>query len=113
MLDYEGSKKVMPFQTNVLYVFVPEDMVGGQLEAWDYEITPEDVANGPKARVIPKENRMAYFRGDAQHQVRSYNTSSTKVLRGSLVLEQYAIPEDYQHLIVDWHWRDRHDSEMM
>lgn len=113
MLEYEGSKKVMPFQTNVLYVFVPEDMVGGQLEAWDYDITPEDVANGPKARVVPVENRMAYFRGDAQHQVRSYNTSSTKVLRGSLVLEQYAIPEDYQHMLVDWHWRDRHDSEMM
>lgn len=113
MLDFPGTKKIMPFQTNVLYVFVPEDMVGGQLEAWDYEITQEDVDNGPKARVVPEENRMAFFRGDAQHQVRSYNTSSKSVLRGSLVLEQYAIPEDYQNLVIDWHWRDRHGSEMM
>lgn len=113
VMSYSGSKKVMPFQTNVLYVFVPEDMIGGQLEAWPYDISPEDIAKGPHARVTPQENRMAFFRGDAQHQVRSYNTSSRNVLRGSLVLEQYNIPEDYVNLVEKFHWRDRDDSEMM
>lgn len=113
MLDYNGSKKVMPFQTNVLYVFVPDDMRGGELEAWNYDVTERELLAGPMGRVRPEENRMAFFRGDAQHQVRSYNTSAKDVLRGSLVLEQYKIPEEYSHMLLDWHWRDREGGEMM
>lgn len=113
MMDYAGSRKVMPLQTNVLYVFVPEDMKGGELEAWDYDATERQVAAGPQGRVRPEENRMAFFRGDAQHQVKSYTTSSKDVLRGSLVLEQYKIPEEYKQYVMEFHWRENDGSAMM
>lgn len=113
MLNYTGSKKIMPYQTNVLYVFVPEDMQGGQLEAWDYDAHPATIMHGAQASVTPVENRMAFFRGDAQHQVRSYKAPMKDTLRASLVLEQYDIPEEYRDLVLEWYWRDHQDSDMM
>lgn len=113
MLNYTGSKKVMPYQTNVLYVFVPEMMKGGQLEAWDYDAHPTSIMNGAQASVTPLENRMAFFRGDAQHQVRSYRAPMNDKLRASLVLEQYEIPPAYEELVIDWYWRDHQNAEMM
>lgn len=108
-----GETKMMPVQTNVLYVFVPEDMVGGSLEAWNYNTGTREMAKGPQAYVQPIENRMAFFRGDALHQVRSYNTSSESVLRGSLVLEQYKVPEEALDVVIDYMWMERHGGEMM
>ncbi|CAN8068305.1 unnamed protein product [Agarophyton chilense] len=113
VLNYTGSKKIMPFQTNVLYVFVPEGMEGGQLEAWDYDAHPMSILNGPQAKVSPAENRMAFFRGDAQHQVRSYKAPLNDKLRASLVLEQYNIPAEYEKYVTDWHWRDHQNGDMM
>lgn len=112
-MNFEGKAKVMPVQTNVLYVFVPEDMVGGSLEAWDYDCDDDELDNGPTAIVQPVENRMAFFRGDAQHQVRSYNSTSKNILRGSLVFEQYNVPEEHRDLVVDFVWKDRNGGEMM
>lgn len=97
----------------MLYVFVPEDMVGGTLETWDYDATQDDLSQGPMGIVQPIENRMAFFRGDARHQVRSYNTSSKNILRGSLVLEQYNVPEEYFDLVFDFIWKERNGGEMM
>lgn len=113
ILDSVRDAKILPVQTNVLYVFVPEDMIGGSLEAWDYEASDDELKQGPMGTVHPVENRMAFFRGDAQHQVRSYNTSSKNILRGSLVLEQYNIPEEYISLVMDFVWKDRNGGEMM
>lgn len=94
-------------------MFVPEDMTGGTLEAWDYDASDDELNQGPMGIVRPVENRMAFFRGDAHHQVRSYNTSSKNILRGSLVLEQYNIPEEYSGLVLDFVWKDRNGGEMM
>lgn len=113
ILDSDRDAKILPVQTNVLYVFVPEDMIGGSLEAWDYDASDDDLKQGPMGIVQPVENRMAFFRGDAQHQVRSYNTSSKNILRGSLVLEQYNVPEEYASMVLDFVWKDRNGGEMM
>ena len=81
-------------QVSVLYVSVPEDMEGGQLELFPYGngATPENVE--PTEAVEPKENLMATFRGDAFHRVRAYRTRSKRE-RVSLVLEQYHIGDNH------------------
>jgi hypothetical protein len=107
VLDYPGLKKVLPYQTSVLYVFLPEDMEGGEIEAYPYKMSEEEMDSSPPvARVTPKLNRMAYFRGDSWHQVRSYKTSSKTVLRASLVLENYYVPLNILPYVVPFSWRD-------
>lgn len=106
-MDYPGAVKVLPYQTSVLYMFLPEDMEGGEIEAYPYEMEQEDMMQSPPhGRVTPKLNRMAYFRGDAWHQVRSYKTKAKDVLRASLVLENYHIPMNLENYIVPFSWHD-------
>jgi hypothetical protein len=82
---------------SVLYISVPPDMNGGELEllgsAPSEEVVPE---NFEIQHVEPVENRMAQFRGDSYHQVRGYSTD-TDALRISLVLEQYRVAPAYQN----------------
>jgi hypothetical protein len=82
---------------SVLYISVPPDMSGGELEllgpAPSEDVVPEDFEI---QHVAPVENRMAQFRGDSYHQVRGYSTD-TDVLRISLVLEQYRVAPAYQN----------------
>ena len=79
-------------QVSVLYLSVPSDMEGGQLDLFSYGdgVTPGD--GDPEEVVAPEENLMATFRGDAFHRVRSYRARS-KTERVSLVLEQYFIDD--------------------
>jgi hypothetical protein len=81
-------------QVSVLYVSVPEDMEGGQLELFSYGDgnLPENAE--PNDAVEPKENLMVTFRGDAFHRVRSYRTRSARE-RVSLVVEQYYIGDEH------------------
>lgn len=41
VLDYpgEGDDYVMPYQTSVLYISVPKNMVGGEIEAYPTSLT--------------------------------------------------------------------------
>lgn len=113
-MDYPGDVKVLPYQTSVLYVFLPDDMVGGEIEAYPYEMEHEEMdATAPPGRVVPKLNRMAYFPGDSWHQVRSYKTNSTTTLRASLVLENYHVPPSLERYVVPFHWADGKKTSMM
>lgn len=107
MLSYPGMRKVLPYQTSVLYVFVPDDMEGGEIEAYPYDMEHEEMSkSAPHASVKPELNRMAYFRGDSWHQVRSYKTKSKSMLRASLVLESYHIPLNLERYVVPFTWWD-------
>lgn len=81
-------------QVNVLYVTVPQDMMGGWLQIWKYDRQPsqritEDMRT-PDRTVTPEENTMIAFRGDSFHRVMGY-TTRTQTKRISLVLEQYKV----------------------
>jgi hypothetical protein len=82
---------------SVLYISVPPDMSGGELEllgpAPSEDVVPEDFEI---QHVAPVENRMAQFRGDSYHQVRGYSTD-TDIICISLVLEQYRVAPAYQN----------------
>ena len=81
-------------QVSVLYVSVPEDMEGGQLELFSYGNGTVPTNAEPNDAVEPKENLVVTFRGDAFHRVRSYRTRSARE-RVSLVLEQYYIGDEH------------------
>ena len=89
---------------SVLYVSVPDDMRGGELEVRKVPDVYLD-AHGLKARaavardggqveaadVKPVENTLVTFRGDAHHRVRPFSTEKPGARRVSLVLEQYRL----------------------
>eukprot|EP00277_Geminigera_cryophila_P006429 CAMPEP_0179429904 /NCGR_PEP_ID=MMETSP0799-20121207/15168_1 /TAXON_ID=46947 /ORGANISM="Geminigera cryophila, Strain CCMP2564" /LENGTH=215 /DNA_ID=CAMNT_0021206049 /DNA_START=246 /DNA_END=893 /DNA_ORIENTATION=- len=81
-------------QVNVLYVTVPQDMMGGWLQVWNYNRKPSQKRthdmNSPDHTVTPEENTMIAFRGDSFHRVMGY-TTRTNTKRISLVLEQYQV----------------------
>jgi hypothetical protein len=84
---------------SVLYLQVPNDMLGGDLELYfgnntgaPTEGKAEADAAPPDASVTPAEGLLVGFRGDALHGVQSF-TSKSKQPRVSLVLESYMIPE--------------------
>lgn len=113
-MDYPGTVKVLPYQTSVLYVFLPEDMEGGELETYPYDMEQEEMdATLPHGRIEPKLNRMAYFPGDSWHQVRSYRTNSSSMLRASLVLENYHVPPSLERFVVPFEWQDGKNNKMM
>jgi hypothetical protein len=84
--DVAGIPFRLASSVSVLYLSLPPDIVGGELELKHPEEQPEA---GSPSRVQPKENRLAVFRGDAEHAVRNFDGSSNRV---SLVLEQYDVP---------------------
>lgn len=97
-------------RVNVLYVSVPEDLVGGELELLgnDREYDPEH----PVAAVKPIENLMAAFRGDSYHQVRGYDTE-TDDLRISLVLENYVVAKENEKYLLDYDQSEKDGMTMM
>lgn len=74
---------VMPFSVTVLYVEVPNGMVGGELV----------LARGKKtlARIRPRRNLLVEFDGDLTHSVERVDSPGRRL---SLVCEQYALTED-------------------
>ena len=94
----------------VLYIDVPEDMNGGELElakfpddwldrhgldarrAYRDSDLGDDVLHFEHAKVTPVENKLVRFRGDAHHRVLPFATSVQGGTRVSLVLEQYRLP---------------------
>lgn len=95
----DETHQFLAHTVTVLYVRVPEDMEGGQLEV----LGPDDQDLEP-ASVEPRENRMARFRGDSLHQVRGYHTN-TKDLRVSLVLEQYHVDDEFLDNVIEYEVR--------
>ncbi|CAD7702320.1 unnamed protein product [Ostreobium quekettii] len=83
-----SEKELLAHQVNVLYVGVPEDIEGGQLEVWPYQYTDRETY---KTVIQPRENSMVEFRGDACHRVRNFQSPSGQA-RMSLVVEQYIVP---------------------
>ena len=93
-------------QVDVLYLRVPEGLVGGQLCVWEPEAVGEQPARTwvppPDEMLAPEENLHVSFRGDAKHGVRrwTHGTDDARAARGadasrvSLVLEQYVISDD-------------------
>mmetsp|Transcript_92 Transcript_92/g.158 ORF Transcript_92/g.158 Transcript_92/m.158 type:complete len:294 (-) Transcript_92:94-975(-) len=83
-------------QVSVLYTFVPSSMKGGDLRLyeWNNAVAPEDLKKATM-KVIPEENTMAVFRGDAYHLVNGFSCTDSHEshLRVSLVLEQYVLPK--------------------
>lgn len=81
---------------------------------WDNgHINDLDDGTPPSARFSPRVNSMAYFRGDAVHQVRSYRTNSTTTVRAGLVLEQYKVPEKLLPMVHPFHFEERTNMGMM
>jgi len=103
-------------QTNVLYVSVPVNMEGGRLRLYEHKrcLALDKIGDGeplcadssPSMTVMPVENTMVQFRGDAFHGVETYKAQGNRV---SLVLEQYKIPRAYQEYLVKFKLR-RHDG---
>jgi 2-oxoglutarate-Fe(II)-dependent oxygenase superfamily protein len=78
-----GELTTVPFpvKTSVLYLRVPEDLVGGRLSFYFLRI--------PVARVSPRENSLVEFPGAMRHSVEKVQTCG--VPRVSLVCEQYIV----------------------
>lgn len=97
-------------RVNVLYLNVPEDLVGGELEllgnSRDYD------PDHPLQAVTPVENLMAAFRGDSFHQVRGYDTK-TDSLRVSLVLENYVVSDENKKYLIDYDQSEKDSMKMM
>ena len=102
----QSSKFFMAHQVDVLYMNVPPDMQGGELELFQYTHpewgsgreppTEGEWVRNPDDVVKPKQNTHVAFRGDAWHRVRGFTNSKAKeVPRISLVVEQYKIDELY------------------
>jgi len=102
----QSSKCFMAHQVDVLYMNVPSDMQGGELELFHYTHpewgsgteppTEGEWVRDPDEVVRPKQNMHVAFRGDSWHRVRGFtNAKAKEVPRISLVCEQYKIDEMY------------------
>lgn len=99
-----------------MYVSVPEDMEGGELELLGNH---EDVYGPGRPspapaleRITPRHNLHAEFRGDSVHRVRGYATKTSK-LRISLVLEQYKVTEENEEFLVPYRLFQKNGMTMM
>ncbi|MEY2716646.1 MAG: hypothetical protein RIT24_2989 [Planctomycetota bacterium] len=81
----------MPLQVTVLYVEVPEPMVGGTLV----------LARGKKtlARVQPRRGLLVEFDGDLTHSVERVETPGRRL---SLVCEQYSLLEEQLDMVPEY-----------
>ena len=88
----------LPYQVNVIYVNIPEYMVGGELQLWKYgdgELTLKEYEERPDFTIKPQENMMVRFRGDTFHQVQAYHVKDrSNSRRFALILEQYKLKKD-------------------
>jgi Rps23 Pro-64 3,4-dihydroxylase Tpa1-like proline 4-hydroxylase len=69
-----------PFLVSVLYVRIPENMIGGELILKS--------AKRQVAKITPQRNSLVYFQGDLIHAVSPVKTVGSRL---SLVCEQYAL----------------------
>jgi hypothetical protein len=69
-----------PFLVSVLYVRIPENMIGGELILKS--------AKRQVAKITPQRNSLVYFQGDLIHAVSPVKTAGSRL---SLVCEQYAL----------------------
>lgn len=103
--DVAGIRQKIADSVTVLYVSLPADFEGGELELRHPEqrglLRPEERSAGGvavDARVRPKLNLGVTFRGDAEHAVRKLRRGEGgeggegKERRISVVLEQYKVP---------------------
>lgn len=74
---------ITPNLVSVMYVQVPEDLVGGQLGL--------RLRHRPIATLPPETNMLVYFLGPLEHFVQPVQTTSQRI---SLVCEQYHLPDD-------------------
>lgn len=101
LLKKSGSH-FLAHSVSVVYVSVPSDMKGGDLElfgpgetaSFEKDSDTEELGR-PDLRdselVTPIENMLVEFRGDSWHQVQGYSTETSEK-RISLVLEQFKLP---------------------
>jgi hypothetical protein len=97
---------------SVLYISVPKDMVGGQLELLGIGEEHHRNPNKVHESIVPVEDFSATFRGDSYHQVRGYDTS-TDTLRISLVLEQYKLSEEDSKFMIEYEQSEKDGMTMM
>lgn len=101
---------------SVMYVSVPEDMEGGELELLGSHEEAHGTGRPSPApaleSVTPKHNLHAEFRGDSVHRVRGYATK-TNQLRISLVLEQYKVAEENEQFLVPYREFQKNGMIMM
>mmetsp|Transcript_25117 Transcript_25117/g.51608 ORF Transcript_25117/g.51608 Transcript_25117/m.51608 type:complete len:367 (-) Transcript_25117:104-1204(-) len=81
---------------NVWYAAVPDDMRGGELEIYPFDVgypvkTDAAVIRQHAKKVVPEQNTLVRFRGDSFHRVRSFRSRNGSAPRVSLVLEQYKL----------------------
>ncbi|KAA8497502.1 hypothetical protein FVE85_5087 [Porphyridium purpureum] len=96
----------------VLYLSVPPDMEGGELEVLGTREQYEEGGGTVKSRITPVQNKGARFRGDAYHQVRGY-TTETDQRRVSLVLEQYRVPRRFHRYLSKYEHSEKDGVLMM
>jgi hypothetical protein len=82
-LSEYGKVWTIPNLVSVLYVYVPEDLQGGELvlENNDQKI----------AQIQPQSNTLLYFIGSLLHSVNPVQCSETRI---SLICEQYTLDSD-------------------
>ena len=93
-----NDEDYIAYQVNVIYVNIPEYMVGGELQLWKYgdgELTLKEYEERPDFTIKPQENMMVRFRGDTFHQVQAYHVKDrSNSRRFALILEQYKLKKD-------------------
>jgi len=72
-----------PEEVTVLYVRVPDDLHGGELQLFD--------DRGRVAEISPRTGAVLRFAGELTHRVAPVRSSTARI---SVVLEQYAVGED-------------------
>ncbi len=80
--SYLGGGRTAPLLVSVLYVDVPDDLVGGELVM----LTDDDEVG----RVQPRAGTLLYFGGRLRHHVTPVATAHTRL---SLVCEQYKLDD--------------------
>lgn len=83
--DASGVANALPVRVFVLYLRVPKAQ-GGELCLFRHR--------APVGRIVPARGVAAVFRGELAHEVRPFAALEEGALRASLVLEQYALPEE-------------------
>jgi len=88
---YDSTLGTWPVGVNVLYVDIPEDMEGGELELYSTAVHKYVPGRKPLQRVRPQVGMLCRFRGDMFHKVNSMKRGSRP--RISLVLEEYVLAD--------------------
>ena len=77
------KKHTTPTIVSILYIKVPNDLKGGELQLQKNNLQLE--------KIKPQANTLLYFRGDLRHSVRQVKSLETRI---SLVCEQYNLEDN-------------------